>query len=532
MHDPDINVERLERRPASPAGGRDRNAARPALRLRERLARIWRPRFGLPARLLVLTALFVMLAEILIFLPSLATYRINWLNDRVRTAQVSAIAADSFPSRDVPPGLRNELLRTALVRAIAVRRAGARRVILPPVQELTIDVTYDLRQPSRLTFGESFSMRLLHIRDALSVLNSREDRTMRVIGLIGPRFDDVIEVVMPEEPLKRAMIRYGTEIFWLSLIVAIVAGALVYIIISVLFIRPILRLTRNMEAFGENPEDASLHIKPSGRTDEIGRAEVQLNEMQRQLSQLLLQKTRLAQLGLAVSKINHDLRNMLANAQLVSDRLVDLPDPTVQRIAPKLIASLDRAINFCNETLRFGRTEETIQRREVIPLKPIVEEVGDSIGLGPNTQIVFETRMADDLMIDADPDHLMRILTNLVRNAYQALEGKDATGEPGRITIEAERQGSWVEIRVKDNGPGVPPRAREKLFQPFQGSTKRGGTGLGLPIAAELAQAHGGSLRLAADQPGAVFVLRIPDSGQLCADARESSAVEHERGRD
>jgi signal transduction histidine kinase len=468
-------------------------------------------RFGLPGKLLIITGVFVMVAQILIFLPSLASFRVNWLNDRINTAQVSALAADAVPSRDVPPALRNELLRTALVRAIAVRRGGARRVILPPVQPISIDVTYDMRQPSRLTFSESLRYRIMHIRDAVDMLTSNDERTMRVIGLLGPRFDDIIEVVMPEEPLQRAMWRYGTEIFWLSLAVALATAALVYFAISRLLVKPIRRLSRNIVAYSEDPEDPSRVIVPSGRSDEIGLAEAELSQMQRQLSQLLKQKTRLAQLGLAVSKINHDLRNMLANAQLISDRLTGVQDPTVQRVAPKLIASLDRAINFCNETMRFGRTDETVQRREVILLWPVIDEVGEALALGGDGPISFEVDVDPELKIDADREHLFRIFSNLCRNAVQALEGRDAGAEGGVLRITGRREGDMVTVVVSDNGPGIPARVRSKLFQPFQGSTRRGGTGLGLPISAELAQAHGGRLRLLDSPEGAAFELQIPD---------------------
>lgn len=477
---------------------------------------LWPPRlphlrFSLPGKLLVITGVFVMIAQILIFLPALASFRVNWLNDRINTALVSALAADAVPGREVPPALRNELLRTALVRAIAVRRGGARRVILPPVQEISIDVTYDMRQPPRLSFSEQIRQRLVHISDALTVMRSDGERTMRVIGLVGPRFDDVIEVVMPEEPLQRAMWRYGTEIFWLSLFVALATAALVYIAISQLLVKPIRRLSRNIVEYSENPEDPSRIVVPTLRSDEIGRAEEELARMQRQLSQLLKQKTRLAQLGLAVSKINHDLRNMLANAQLISDRLTDSADPTVQRVAPKLIASLDRAINFCNETLRFGRTEENLQRREVFEVRPLIEEVAETLELGHEGGIAFGLDVSPGLKIDADREQLFRVLSNLCRNARQAIEGRDEGVSGGRIDIRGWREGDTVVFVIKDNGPGIPARAREKLFQPFQGSTRRGGTGLGLPISAELAQAHGGSIKLLETSIGAAFELRIPD---------------------
>lgn len=470
-----------------------------------------RVRFSLPVKLLVITGVFVMIAQILIFLPALASFRVNWLNDRINTALVSALAADAVPGREVPPALRNELLRTALVRAIAVRRGGARRVILPPVQEINIDVTYDMRLLARMSFSDQIGLRLLHIGDALAVMRSDGERTMRVIGLVGPRFDDVIEVVMPEEPLQRAMWRYGTEIFWLSLFVALATAALVYTVISQLLVKPIRKLSRNIVEYSENPEDPSRVVIPSGRADEIGRAEEELSQMQRQLLQLLKQKTRLAQLGLAVSKINHDLRNMLANAQLISDRLTDSPDPTVQRVAPKLIASLDRAINFCNETLRFGRTEESIQKRDVFPLRPLVEDVAETLNLGADDGTSLTIDIDPALRIDADREHVFRILSNLFRNAVQAVEGREQGSPPGHMEVRGWRECDTVCVLVSDNGPGIPARAREKLFQPFQGSTRRGGTGLGLPISAELAQAHGGSLKLVDSSIGAAFELRIPD---------------------
>jgi signal transduction histidine kinase len=334
---------------------------------------------------------------------------------------------------------------------------------------------------------------------------------MRVLGLVGPRFDDVIEVVMPEEPLQRAMWRYGTEIFWLSLFVALTTAAIVYVAISQLLVKPIRKLSRNIVDYSADPEDASRVVVPSGRSDEIGRAEEELAQMQRQLSQLLKQKSRLAQLGLAVSKINHDLRNMLATAQLISDRLTDSADPTVQRVAPKLIASLDRAINFCNETLRFGRTEETIQKREVFVLRPLIEDVAETLDLARDGKIAFVLAVDPKLLIDADREHMFRIFSNLCRNAVQAIESRDDGPAGGQIELRGWRERETVVVVISDNGPGIPLRARDKLFQPFQGSTRRGGTGLGLPISAELVQAHGGSLRLVETVVGAAFELRIPD---------------------
>jgi signal transduction histidine kinase len=467
---------------------------------------------GLPGKLLVLSALFVMLAEVLIFLPSIAAFRTGWLNDRLTAAYVATLAADAAPSGTVPPALRSELLRTALVRAIAIRRSNARRLVLPPVSELEIAEYFDLREIPNQTLIGTLATKVRHIRDAIGVFTAPEDRTIRVIGLLGPRFEDTIEIVLPEEPLKRAMVQYGLNVLWLSVVISLITAALVYFAINRLLVQPMMRLSHNMQNFSENPEDASRIITPSGRGDEIGTAERELEGMQRQLSQLLIQKNRLAQLGLAVSKINHDLRNMLANAQLISDRLTSIPDATVQQFAPKLIASLDRAINFCNDSLKFGRAEEAEPRRDFIRLKPLLEEVADGFGLPREGSIGWTLDMDEQLLVDADHEHLFRVLSNLTRNAVQAIEGQ-GDGAHGEIRVKARREGRKVSIWFEDDGPGIPAKARANLFRAFQGSGKKGSTGLGLAIAAELVAVHGGTLQLVDTEKGATFHIVLPDRG-------------------
>ena len=229
--------------------------------------------------------------------------------------------------------------------------------------------------------------------------------------------------------------------------------------------------------------------------------------------QMLQQKSRLAQLGLAVAKINHDLRNMLATAQLMSDRLAALPDPAVQKLSPKLIASLDRAIEFCNETLKFGQAEEAQPRRQRFALLPLVEEVGDGLGL-PSEQIAWVVAIPSDLAVHADRGQLFRILNNLARNACQALDA--VSGRRREIRITASQLDGSVRIEVADNGPGVPERALANLFQPFKGGVRKGGSGLGLAIASELVAAHGGHLRHTAADPGAIFIFELagPVDGQ------------------
>ena len=474
--------------PGEPASGFAGGGFARALKL------AWERR-GLPAKLLLLTAAFVLMAEALIFLPSVANYRVSWLSERLTAAKLAALASEAFQGGEVPSALRADLLRTAQVRAIASRRDGLRRLVLPVEGELTIDSVYDLRHDST-SLWQGTAVKLEQIRDALGVFFARDGRIIRVVGESGGESGDLIEIVIPEAPLRSAMLGYGLNILGLSIIISLLTAAVVYLALSRLLVKPLTRITRNMLHFSENPEDPSRIMTASGRIDEVGVAERELASMQTELASLLAQKNRLAQLGLAVSKINHDLRNMLANAQLISDRLVDVPDPTVQRFVPKLIASLDRAISFCNSSLQFGGATEAPPRRELMRLKPLIDDVSESQGLPREGSIGFYADMEDSLRIDADRDQLFRVMSNLVRNAMQAIEGIEGKTD-GEIHVAAHREGRKVIVDVIDNGTGVPARARENLFKAFHGSTKKGGTGLGLVIASELIQAHGGTLKLA-----------------------------------
>jgi signal transduction histidine kinase len=308
------------------------------------------------------------------------------------------------------------------------------------------------------------------------------------------------------------MVEFSINILLLSLLISGITATLVYLALHHLFVRPLRLITANMAAFRAQPENPARIIVPSDRGDEIGTSMRELATMQRDLASMLQQKSRLAALGLAVSKINHDLRNLLTTAQLFSDRLASLPDPRVQRFAPKLMRALERAIDFCESTLSYGRVQEAPPDRRVVGLEPLVEEVRETLGLDASSQIRWIGAVERGLMVDADPDQLFRILLNIARNAVQALESRDAR-DPGRdqLRITGRREGAVVVIEVSDTGPGISEKARGHLFEAFQSSSRTGGSGLGLAIAAELVRAHGGEIKLVDGTIGATFRLTIPD---------------------
>ena len=465
--------------------------------------RVPRPGLGLSAKLLLLTLGFVMLSEILIFVPSVANFRVNWLMERLQAAQIAALAAEAAPDGKLPDMLREELLMAAQVRGIAVKQKNRRQLVLAEDMPPVVDETFEINK----------SGVAVRIMDALAVYWHPEGRTIRVDGEPAMSHGDTLEVVMSETPLRQAMVRFGTSILGLSLIISGITAGLVYFALNWLLVRPMRRLTQNVIDFAASPEDGRRIITPSARGDELGRAEVALAGMQTELRDMLQHKTHLAALGLAVSKISHDLRNILASTQLLSDRISSVQDPTVQRATPKLLASLDRAIRLCQETLNYGKVSEPLPQRRLVTLSAVAQDVGDGLGLPKLGGVAFALSIPDGLAVDADPDQLHRILGNLCRNALQVLESSQQQRAKA-ITIGGYRNGGSTVIEVSDTGPGVPERARANLFVPFQGGTRPGGTGLGLAIVQELVRAHGGTVVLArSNGEGACFRVEIPDNG-------------------
>ena len=472
--------------------------------------------FGLSGKLLVLTILFVMLAEVLIYVPSVANFRISWLSDRLAAAHTAALVLDAAPSGMVPESLARQILDSIDARAVAMK-TGQQRNLLATSDLLASDViqTVDVRNESPLGA----------IVDAFEILfSARDSELIRAVGP-APKGGEFVEIVLEVGPLKKAMWRYSRNVLLLSLIISAITAALVYLALHYLFVRPLHRIIANVTAFRADPENPSRVIVASRRADELGVAERELAAMQQDLASMLAERYRLAALGLAVSKINHDLRNMLASAQLVSDRLGGIDDAQVQRFAPKLMHALERAIAYCESTLSYGRAQEPPPDRKLFEVERLVTEGRESAGLAPDGPIGWVEAIERGLMIDADYDQLLRVLINLVRNSIQALEGR-APNDPTRdqIRVTGRREGAVVVLEVSDTGPGLTTRAREHLFEAFQGSTRAGGTGLGLAIAAELVRAHGGEIRLVEGTIGATFRITIPDQAVEMKRQREQRA--------
>ena len=454
----------------------------------------------LSGRFLLLTAIFVMLAEVLIFVPSVARYREDFLISRLERAQIASLAL--LANEDISTDLEKELLENAGVFNVVLRRDEARQLVLSSDMPKPISATFDLRDPTATTL----------IADAMARLMEPENKVIRVIGDPVKMAGLLIEVTLDTEDLRAAMIDYGLRILWLSLVISLVTASLLFLAVQGILVKPIKRVVGHMQSYAAAPEDARRVIQPSAKISELREAEETLKLLQTQLTGSLKQKERLAQLGGAVAKVSHDLRNILTSAQLFTDRIEMSEDPTVKRMAPKLVNSITRAVHLCETTLAYGKAEEPGPTLSRFRLADIAGDVVESERLAVgDAQISFGEDIPDQMMIRADAEQMYRILSNLVRNARQAIVN---TGQPGEIAIAAtESDDTWT-IRVSDTGPGLPPKAREHLFQPFQGGATKGGTGLGLTIAAELVRGHGGTLELDhSDETGTSFRIELPRGG-------------------
>ncbi len=451
----------------------------------------------LSGRFLLLTVAFVLLAEVMIFVPSIARYRADFLLTRLKQAQIASLVQLAAPDA-VSPELQAELLKNAEAYNIVLRRDQVRQLMLSSPVPTPIVATYDLREAGPWEL----------IRDAAMTLWRTKSEVIRVIGYPVQDGGILIEITLQSGPLRTAMVDYGLRILGLSALISAVTAVLLFTAVRRLMVLPIRRVVRHMQAYAEAPEDARRVIEPTAGVVELRVAEEALQSMQTQLTSALRQKERLAQLGGAVAKIAHDLRNILTTAQLFADRIEGSADPAVARAAPKLVNSISRAVNLCEATLAFGKAEEAPPRLTRFALRPWVEDLVDGEGLAGSGPVTCLIDVAPGLTIRADEEQLHRVVSNLVRNARQAIE---ATGRDGTIEISGgENDGEWW-IVVGDSGPGLPAKAREHLFAAFQGGARAGGTGLGLAIAAELVRGHGGRLDLTrSDSEGTEFVIRLP----------------------
>jgi signal transduction histidine kinase len=461
---------------------------------------------SLSARLLVLTLFFVMLSEVFIYAPSIARYRVNYLQERIAAAHLASLALAAPNAETIDGALLDELLDHAKSFGIVIRRPETRALVLARPMPMRVAETFDLRE------RDFFPL----IWDAFMALAHDGSRLIRVVAPSPKDTGVLVETVIDEHPMRAAMYGFSERILLVSLIISFMTAALVFLSLQWLFVRPMRVITASMERFRDDPDDGRRIIRPGTRRDELGRAERALEELQSGLRSALQSRARLAALGTAIAKINHDLRNILTTAQLVGDTVAASDDPKVKRVVPTLLGALDRAVKLCSQTLTYAHDGTPPPRYSAFDLWALVNEVAGDIVEVHDRDVAIENQVAQPFEIEADRDQLFRSLFNLALNACEA--GAD------KVTIAAWTESDKSRIVIADNGPGLPAKVREKLFQPFAGSGRAGGTGLGLPIARDLMRGHGGDIALAeTSERGTVFHLHLPRDSRAAVRRRAPS---------
>ncbi|RZO32180.1 MAG: HAMP domain-containing histidine kinase [Rhodospirillaceae bacterium] len=454
---------------------------------------------GLSARALGLAVMFVLLAEAVLFVPSVGRWLEQELNDRLSDGHLAIRTLEELPSAMPNDRLTRELLDHVDAGLVAFRAPDRPKLALFQELGLQVDRSVDLRDTGLLR---------LSIIAFQIIFDHRPAATLRVVGLSPVDPNAEIELLLDQTRICRELRSYAARIAAFSLFISLVTGLLLYLALGWLIVRPVLRLSRAMRAFAKHPEIEQPGLQEAGRADEIGDAFTQMKAMQDTVRSALTQNRRLASLGTGVAKISHDLRNLLTTSLLITDRMSASKDEGVSRAAPRLAESIERAATLTHTIVQHVRDGLPALAVELVVLKPFFGGVIDRIRQrwGPQGKVVSLLEDFDITSLHFDPLQVERVLINLLDNSFEA--GAD------QVDLRAEARESGLVICVQDNGAGVPDAAVPHLFDAFKGSTKRSGTGLGLHNAAEIVEAHGGRLRLVhTGQDGAeltTFEIQLP----------------------
>ena len=306
--------------------------------------------------------------------------------------------------------------------------------------------------------------------------------------------DDAVNITMVPLAGMRAELRT-------AFLVRLVGGLGVFGLLALLFRRyqirrvsaPLGALVDSLNSFSVDPSVATPIPAMVSRAPEFIEAANALEALQRNTLLALRQRERLADIGEAVAKINHDIRNVLSSATLVADTLLASKDERVRRMAPHIVRSLEQSVDLCQSMLDYLAETPSPEPVRFAPAE-LVAETSESASIPIRYSGPDEVRM--------DRTMLSRILLNLARNAVSA--GAQA------LSVDIWRAGKLAMIDIADDGPGIPQKHWDDLFLAFR-SKQRGGSGLGLAIARDLAVAQGGNLKLArSNDDGSEFRLQLP----------------------
>lgn len=227
------------------------------------------------------------------------------------------------------------------------------------------------------------------------------------------------------------------------------------------------------------------------------------------LQEALIRKEKLSAVGQSTSMIAHDLRNSLGSIDLAIEMVLEEFDD--KDFVKETLAGISEAANeglaFVNDIMDFTSNAEI--EKTSVELSAIIESVESKTKLMLEKFNVPLTIECDgDAVFSADGRKIYRALTNLIKNSAEALSEKEV--QDPQIALKVDIQKDMLVFEVKDNGPGIPEKIIDKLFDPFVTQGKSSGTGLGLAIVEQIVEAHGGKITVDSSEKGACFKIELP----------------------
>jgi signal transduction histidine kinase len=291
-------------------------------------------------------------------------------------------------------------------------------------------------------------------------------------------------------------------------VVAVVVGSCMVFIFSHTLTRPLGTLVQGVRALGKGDYEYPLVARGSDEVAEVTASFLRMRTGLQETQRRLLESERLATIGQMASSISHDLRHSLAavmaNAEFLSDS--NRSQAEREELYHEVLLAVQQMTDLIDSLLEFSRTRESL-RPTYGDLEDVVEHSIQSVHAHPEYHSVGITVQKDGATDGwFDSRKLERVFQNLLINACEAV-----SPENGHIRIDMHATQSVIEVRVADNGHGIPELVRGRLFEPFVSYGKENGTGLGLTVVQKIVQDHGGDVRVeSTSADGTVFLILLP----------------------
>ena len=496
----------------------------------------------LSGRLLLLTVLFVLLAEILIYIPSIARFRLDYLKMKLdQTWIVSAALVEQNRSTELQEERERQindfqqmLLNYGGVTSTFIRTPDASILLpnSPPLNSESVRKTYDLREPViyQLIWDAVYvilnpnleAIRIvgdlpgeISLDETGRLITTSLDRTRQPNSRESTENEARFEVTLNSRDLRRSMIEYSLNILGLSIVISVVTASLVLLSIRLLIIWPIDRLVHNIKGFANSPGDRQNIIRLSATSIELREAENALKSMQEKLSDALLRNQRLANIGKTIAQTSHDIRGTIANAQSDFELAsISTSEKSVEEYLSNLEISIDQINKLSNDIDEYAKAGEL--KFDDFNLADFISKTV-TLHQNPNSyfKINYTQSIPKNITIKADKGKLGRVLDNLINNSKRSIKKRE---QPGEITISAKRDEESVKIHIGDNGPGLSKRQQDELRM----FLKRDGTdnwhSMGMQIVKEFVHKHGGEIELIkSDAENTEFQISLPSLGDVSA---------------